>query len=109
MKGPARYFLGGVLLSAVPSMATAQELLYGGNGGQGPGRSINPGAFVIVDQDTAAITIVNLDTGAAKLTGLAFDSSGTLYASTLPETGFPPPPPSVSSHLITLDPATGER
>ena len=109
MTGPTRYFLGGVFLAAVATLATAQELLYGGNGGQGQGRSINPGAFVIVDQDTAAVTIVNLDTGVAKLTGLAFDAAGTLYASTLPETGFPPPPPSVSSHLITLDPATGEQ
>ena len=109
MKGRFRFLLGTVLLSGIGTIAPGQELLYGGNGGRGPGLSVNAGALVIVDTDTAAVTIVGLDTGAAKLTGIAFDSTGTLYASTLPEAGFPPPPPSINSKLITLDPATGAQ
>ena len=109
MKGRFRFLLGAVLLSGIGAIAPGQELLYGGNGGQGQGRSINPGALVIVDTDTAAVTIVGLNTGAAKLTGIAFDSTGTLYASTLPEGNFPPPTSPANSKLITLDPATGEQ
>ena len=109
MKGRYRFLIGTILCLALPGAAVAQELLYGGNGGQGAPRSINEGALIIVDQATAAVTVVGLDTGAARLTGIAFDSDGTLFASTLPAGGFPPPPPPMSSTLITLDPATGHQ
>ena len=109
MTRPLRILLCAVVFPGIATILHSQELLYGGNGGQGQGRSINPGALVIVDTATAAVTVVGLDTGAAKLTGIAFDSAGTLYASTLPEGSFPPPTNPASSKLITLDPNTGEQ
>ncbi|HEY6928960.1 MAG TPA: hypothetical protein VJA66_04710 [Thermoanaerobaculia bacterium] len=41
------------------------------------------------------------------MTGLAFDPSGVLFASTMTGGGFPPPPPPLTSTLITIDPGSG--
>ena len=87
--------------------AIGQELLYGGNGGHSDGTSINDGSLLIVDQVTAAVTVIGHPTGVPRLTGIAFDSAGALFASTLPAGGFPPPPPRLTSTLITLDASTG--
>jgi hypothetical protein len=88
--------------------------MYGGNGGHGNGDSINDGSLVTVDQTTAAVTLVGHPGGACpgptcikRLSGLAFDSTGALYASTLTGGGFPPPPPALTSTLIRLNPDTG--
>ena len=44
----------------------------------------------------------------ARISGLAFDATGTLFASTKPPGGFPPlPGPSGASNLLRLDPASG--
>ncbi len=67
----------------------AEEVLYGGNGGHSNASSINDGSLVILDQVTAALTVVGHPTGIARLTGLAFDSSGALYASSSTREDFP--------------------
>ena len=79
--------------------------LYGGNGGHSNTESINDGSLVIIDQTSAATTLVGHPNGVARLTGLAFTSTGTLFASTLGAGGFPPPPPPLTSTLITINPA----
>jgi hypothetical protein len=46
--------------------------------------------------------------GVVRITGLAFDSTGTLFGSTLiPGGGFPPPSGPRTSNLITINPLTG--
>jgi len=92
---------------SIPALARGQELLYGGNGGHNDGTSINDGSLVTVDPVTAAVTVIGHPEGVDRLTGIAFDSSGTLYASTLTGGGSPPPPPPLTSTLITIDPDTG--
>ena len=82
--------------------------MYGGNGGHNNGDSINDGSLVLVDQTTGAVTLVGHPTGVNRLTGLAFDSTGKLFASTQGPGGFPPPPGPIStSSLLILNPATG--
>src|SRR5437588_12324617 len=77
--------------------------MYGGNGGHNNSDSINDGSLVIIDQTNAAITLVGHPDGVSRLTGLAFDSTGALFASTIGAGGFPPPPPPVlTSTLITI-------
>jgi uncharacterized protein (TIGR03118 family) len=82
-------------------------VMYGGNGGHGNSDSINDGSLVIVDQGTAAITLVGHPAGVFRLTGIAFDTTDLLYASTLGAGGFPPPPPPLTSTLVRLNPDTG--
>jgi hypothetical protein len=43
----------------------------------------------------------------ARLTGIAFDSTGDLFGSTLGAIPFPPPPAPSTSSLIRIDPGTG--
>ena len=94
-------------LAIFAGSARGQEVLYGGNGGHNNGSSINDGSLVTLDPVTAAVTLVGHPAGVDRLTGLAFDSAGTLWASTSTRGGFPPPPPVLTSSLIRLDPATG--
>jgi outer membrane protein assembly factor BamB len=62
----------------------------------------------IVSQTTGAVTIVGQPAGVVRISGLAFDSTGTLFASTLiPAGGFPPPSGPRTSELITINPLTG--
>jgi uncharacterized protein (TIGR03118 family) len=82
-------------------------VLYGGNGGHSNADSINDGSLVIIDQANANTTLVGHPNGVARLTGLAFDSTGKLFASTQPAGGFPPPPPPMTSTLVTINPANG--
>lgn len=81
--------------------------MYGGNGGHNNSDSINDGSLVTLNQTNAAVTVVGHPTGVSRLTGLAFDSTGKLFASTSPGGVFLPPPPPQTSTLIVLDPATG--
>ncbi|HEY6119533.1 MAG TPA: TIGR03118 family protein, partial [Pyrinomonadaceae bacterium] len=81
--------------------------MYGSNGGHSNSDSINDGSLVIIDQSTAAITLVGHPNGIDRLTGLTFDSTGILFASTQPAGGFPPPPPPMTSKLVTINPANG--
>ncbi|HTS60971.1 MAG TPA: hypothetical protein VMH28_03045 [Candidatus Acidoferrales bacterium] len=94
-----------------PGAMTA-SVLYGGLGGHavssGPLASANDGALAIVDQATGNVTIVGHPAGVSRITGLAFDSFGDLFASTTGGAPFPPPPPGpLLSDLIQLNPGTG--
>ena len=53
------------------------------------------------------MTLIGTPGGVARLTGIAFDSSGNLYGSTITGGGFPPPPPLLTSNLIQVNPASG--
>jgi hypothetical protein len=96
------------LLLLTPGPAAAGTLstgtiLYGGAGGLPPGEgSANVGALVIVDQATAAFTVVGSPIPGTRLSGVAFDASGALYGST-EGTALPP----ITSTLIQIDPDTG--
>jgi hypothetical protein len=97
----------GVALLAPAAIAAGTistgTILYGGVGGVPPGEgSANVGAVVIVDQTTAALTIVGSPEPGTRLSGIAFDSTGALYGST---EGSALPP--LTSTLIRIDPDTG--
>jgi hypothetical protein len=86
----------------------AGPVMYGGLGGHGPGStSTNDGSLVTIDQTTGDVTVVGHPTGVARLTGIAFDSGGALYGSTLGSIPFPPPPAKSTSSLIRINPNTG--
>jgi hypothetical protein len=94
-------------LCLTPIPATA-DILYGGLGGLNNGTSTNDGALVTVSQTTGAVTIVGQPVGVTRISGLAFDSAGNLFGSTLfPAGGFPPPSGPRASNLITLNPGNG--
>ena len=60
------------------SQASSQEVMYAANGGSG-GSSTNAGAILIVDQQTAGVTVVGVPTDPANpegLPGVDFDSHG---------------------------------
>ena len=92
----------GVLLASVRS-SLAQQVLYGGNEYlQVP--SVNSGWLVRVDPETGAVTPVGQPAGVARLSGLAFDADGTLWAATVSGS---PSGTFRTSTLIRLDPADG--
>src|SRR5436305_11978918 len=97
----------GLLLLLVPGAAIAGPsvtgtILYGGVGGDTPSNSDDIGALVIVDQNNAAITVVGSPVPGTRISGVAFDSTGALYGSTI-GIGLPP----LTSNLIRIDPDTG--
>ena len=51
--------IGVALVAFVVSQASGQEVMYAANGGSG-GSSTNPGAILIVDQQTAGVTVVGI-------------------------------------------------
>jgi hypothetical protein len=78
--------------------------MYGGLGGHGDGSSQDDGSLVIIDQNTAATTVVGHPAGITRLTGIAFDLSGDLFGSTLVGPIVFPPPPALSvSDLIEIN------
>jgi hypothetical protein len=87
-------FAASLLLVANESMALT---MYGG---VGKGSKVNPGALLIVDQVTGAGTLVGDPITPGGLTGIAFDSTGALYGSTI--FGF-----GTTSTLVQIDPDTG--
>jgi len=88
--------------------ASGISTLYGGLGGHNNGDSTNDGSLAIVDQTTGAVTVVGHPAGVSRISGLAFDRSGILFASTQGSGGFPPPPgPAGGSRLLQLNPANG--
>jgi hypothetical protein len=96
------------LVALCSSPASADPILYGGLGGHNNGDSTNDGALAIVNQTTGAVTVVGHPAGVTRLSGLAFGLNGTLFATTQPAGGFPPPPgPTGASSLITLNADTG--
>lgn len=108
--GAAAVLIGLALCLSTAAPAPAQILL-GGNGGHtlpnGQPLSVNDGWLVRIDQATGAVTPVGHPGTVARISGLAFDPAGALFASTLPGGGFPPPPPLLTSDLIKINPATG--
>jgi len=83
-------------------------VLYGGNGGEGAGISVNDGWLVTINQNTGAVTPVGHPDNTARISGLAFDLNGSLYVTTLGGGGFPPPPgPTTTSNLLLLNSLTG--
>jgi len=85
-------------------------VMYGANGGHNDGSSVNDGSVVVIDPITAAVSLIGRPDDVARLTGLAFDASGTLWATTLqPGFGTPPPPPATTSSLVRIDPGTGAQ
>lgn len=96
-----------VVLLLMPGMVIASPnvtgtILYGGVGGDTASNSGNIGALVIVDQITAALTLVGTPVPGTRISGVAFDSTGALFGSTI---GIGNPP--LTSTLIRIDPNTG--
>ena len=95
----------------VPPTATAmkvssgQTTLYGGVG-RGPGT--DRGTLITIDQTNADGTLVGVGASdpAVGITGLAFDTSGDLFASTISDIVFGGSP---QSTLIRLNPVTGAQ
>ncbi len=88
-------FAASLLLAANESMALT---MYGG---VGRGSAVNPGALLIVNQNTGEGTLIgNPITPPGGLTGIAFDSTGALYGSTIFGSG-------TTSTLVQIDPDTG--
>jgi outer membrane protein assembly factor BamB len=102
--------VAGIALLINASGAAAASVLFGGIGGHnvssGSGASANDGALAIIDQNTAAITIVGHPSGVARLSGLAFDSTGALFATTQPAGAFPEGSIG-ASNLLQLNPGNG--
>ena len=100
-----------LFLIVAPVISFGQTTLFGGIG---RGGGTDRGELIAIDQTDAAGTLVG--TGATDpevgVTGLAFDVSGALFASTTSAPLFPPPgaPPTPPlSTLIRLDPFTGAQ
>lgn len=101
-----------ILSAANLNAGPITSILFGGLGGHniasGPGASANDGSLAVVNQATGAVTIVGHPAGVSRISGLAFDSSGFLFAATQPAGGFPPPPgPTGASSLLRLNPDNG--
>jgi hypothetical protein len=106
------FVIAALTLTLVAPLARAGVLMYGVNGGHGnpdgSPLSINNGWLVIVDQATGAVTPVGHPAGVSKLSGLAFEPNGDLFATSLTAVGFPPPvPASPTTNLIKINPTNG--
>ena len=93
----------GVLFA--PAAGLAQTTLFGG---VGRGSGENPGAILTLDQANGTATVIGEGASdpQAGITGLAFDSAGRLFASTINAPLFGGTP---FSTLIRIDPLTGEQ
>lgn len=84
------------------------SILFGGLGGHNSGDSTNDGSLTLVNQATGAVTVIGQPSGVSRISGLAFDLFGNLFAATQPAGGFPPPPgPTGASSLLGLNPGNG--
>lgn len=101
------FTLAMLVLVSTTSHAAPIVIMYGGLGGHANGDSINDGALAIVNQATAAVSIVGHPAGVARLSGLEFDSTGALFGATQNNVAFPPPTLKGPSNLVRLDPLTG--
>lgn len=94
--------------AALSAAALNASILYGGLGGHNNGDSTNDGSLAIVNQTTGAVSIVGHPAGVSRISGLAFDANGNLFATTQPGGGFPPPPgPTGASLLLNLNATNG--
>src|SRR5579884_230699 len=101
-----------LILAVCLTTLQAGTIMYGVNGGHnnpdGSPLSINNGWLVIVDQTTGAVTPVGHPAGVSKLSGVAFETNGDLFATALSNVGYPPPvPSSPTTTLVKINPATG--
>src|SRR5437764_6009598 len=79
-------------------------------GGIGKGSPVGAAGDVItINQTTAAGTIVGHPDAITGLTGLAFDSAGTLYGSTISGSLPPTGPPGRTSTLVIINPNNGAQ
>ena len=105
LKFASALLIAGLALVAPGAIAagtlTTGTILYGGGGGE-PSATPNKGALVIVNQSTAALTVLNSPVPGVRLAGIAFDASGALYGTTQ-GSGLPP----ITSSLLLIDPDTG--
>lgn len=100
--------LAPILAISIANIWAGPITLYGGLGGHNNGDSTNDGALATVDQGSGAVTIVGHPAGVLRISGLAFDNAGLLWATSQPSGGFPPPPGPIGvSHLLQLNPSTG--
>jgi hypothetical protein len=94
--------------AALSVAALNASVLYGGLGGHNNGDSTNDGSLGIVNQTTGVVGIVGHPANVTRISGLAFDASGLLFATTQAGGGFPPPPgPSGGSLLLNLNSTNG--
>jgi sugar lactone lactonase YvrE len=101
-------WLAAAVLGFCASNVSAGPVMFGGLGGHGAGSdSTNDGALVTLNQTTGDVSVVGHPTGVARLTGIAFDSGGALFGSTIGAIPFPPPPQPSTSDLIRINPKTG--
>lgn len=84
-------------LSIISLASTAQATLYGGIGN---GSGINPGGLITVDQNNGSGVFVADPISPGGLSGIAFNSSGRLFGTTI--SGF-----GSTSNFVELDPVTG--
>ena len=101
-------FVGAIIgVAAVTADAAPIVIMFGGLGGHASGGgSTNDGSLATVDQTTGAVTVIG-PTGASRISGLAFDSTGALYGATQNNVAFPPPTLKGPSNLVQLNPSTG--
>jgi hypothetical protein len=96
---------------AVPAVR-ADLVMYGSLGGHGNHDSDNDGALALVDPTTAAVTVIGHPEGVSRLTGIAFESTGRLFATTI--LGVSPDGilfggTGDDHKLFSVNPATGEE
>ncbi len=84
-------------------LCSGQQVLYGGNQWLQVA-SVNSGWLVRVDPLTGAVTPIGQPAGVARLSGVAFDADGTLWASSVSGTS---EGTLRSSTLLRLDPSDG--
>jgi hypothetical protein len=89
-----------VTSAAVPSVAAT---MYGG---VGRGSSVNPGSLIAINDTNADATLIGHPAGVPGLNGLAFNSAGALFGTTISSPRFEEPVP--FSTLVRMNPATGE-
>lgn len=92
---PALPVPGGI--TNVGTVTLGPPVMYGG---VGRGSSSNPGGLIIVDQGTGAGTLVGDPITPGGLTGIAIDSDGALFGSTISS-------PEFRSTLVRIDADTG--
>ena len=109
--GVAMISFSAMVFAAPPVTPTPPPgpVLYGGHGGHGGGVSPADGTVVIVDQTNAVVTPVGHPDSVKRITGLAFDSAGNLWGSTLGGAPGPPPPAFSTSKLIQINPTNGSQ
>lgn len=99
----ARVALWTIVLLAAASLSPAQQVLYGGNEWL-QFESANTGYLVTLDQDSGAVTLIGRPDGVRRISGLAFDEAGTLWATSLTDS---PSGTVRTSQLLQLDPRDG--